>query len=224
MDKLHPGLTQVILKAFYLEGLVRRLCDMEVSPWTMTWRHFLGTLAFLLLALLFLSGAFMAFYYTPSPGAAYDSVDFAVFNLPFGEAIKGIHHYAWNLLLIVMGLHLARAFVRGTYKAPRQGVWISGVILLLFLPMFIITGDLLPWDQKAFWATTVGTRIIGVVPWVGESILRIARGGPELSALTLVRFFGVHVWFLPAISVALVGVHIYLVIKLGISAPPKRKE
>lgn len=203
MDKLHPGLTQVLLKVFYLEGLVRWVCDIEVSPWTLTWRHFLGTIALLLLALLFLSGAFMAFYYTPSPGAAYDSVDFAVFNLPFGEVIKGIHHYAWNLLLIVMGLHLVRAFVRATYKAPRQGVWISGVILLLFLPMFIITGDLLPWDQKGYWSTQVRLSIIASVPAVGDIMTRLLQGGPLTGIVALTRFYVLHIVFLPVLLLIL---------------------
>ena len=127
-------------------------------------------------------------------------------------------------MLILAVLHMLRVIIFGAYKFPREITWFTGVALLLMAVGFGFTGYLLPWDQKAYWATTVGTRIIGVVPWVGEAILRIARGGPELSALSLVRFFGVHVWFLPAVSVALVGVHIYLVIKLGISAPPKRDE
>ncbi len=224
MDKLHPGLTQVLLKAFYLEGLVRRLCNIEVSPWTMTWRHFLGTIAFLLLALLFLSGAFMAFYYTPSPGAAYDSVDFAVFNLPFGEAIKGIHHYAWNLLLIVMGLHLARAFVRGTYKAPRQGVWISGVILLLFLPMFIITGDLLPWDQKGYWSTQVRLSIIASVPVVGDIMTRLLQGGPLTGIVALTRFYVLHIVFLPVLLIILLVIHFHFILHLGLADPLKPND
>lgn len=221
MDKLRPGLIQVLLKAFCLEEWVRRLCDMEVSAWTLTWRYFLGTVASVLLALLFLSGACMAFYYTPSPGAAYDSVDFAVFNLPFGEIIKGIHHYAWNLLLVVMGLHLARTFVRGAYKAPRQGVWISGVILFLFIPMFIITGDLLPWDQKGYWSTQVRLSIIASVPVVGDTMMRLLQGGPLTGIVALTRFYVLHIVFLPVLLLILMGFHFHFILHQGLAGPPK---
>ena len=93
-----------------------------------------------LAVLLILSGTFMAFYYSPVPGVAYDSVDFALYNLPFGDIIKGIHHYSWNLLLVVLGLHLLRGFVFGAYKAPRQWVWISGVFILLMIPALASVG------------------------------------------------------------------------------------
>ncbi len=109
-----------LIELLALEGVVAWLRTLEVPGDALTWSRFCGALLLVLLVLLFLSGAFMAFYYTPAPGSAYDSVDFALFSLPFGDVIKGIHHYAWNLLLIVMGLHLARTFILGAYKAPRQ--------------------------------------------------------------------------------------------------------
>jgi quinol-cytochrome oxidoreductase complex cytochrome b subunit len=124
--------------------------------------------------------------------------------------------------LVVM--HLLRVFYYGAYKYPREATWITGVLLLLIVVGFGFTGYLLPWDQKAYWATTVGTRIAGVAPFVGDWILRIARGGPDLSALTLARFFGTHVWVLPASLATLIGIHLYLVIRLGISAVPEREE
>ena len=96
--------------------------------------------------------------------------------------------------------------------------------MLIIVIGFGFTGYLLPWDQKAFWATTVGTRIAEVTPIIGESFLRIMRGGTELSAVTLARFFGVHVWFLPAALLLLTGVHLYLIIRIGISAPPKKED
>jgi quinol-cytochrome oxidoreductase complex cytochrome b subunit len=127
-------------------------------------------------------------------------------------------------MIVLVVLHLLRVFFYGAYKYPREATWITGVLLLLIVVGFGFTGYLLPWDQKAFWATTVGTRIAGVAPFIGDSILRIARGGPELSAVTLARFFGTHVWVLPSALGTLLLVHLYLVIRVGISSVPERKE
>jgi menaquinol-cytochrome c reductase cytochrome b subunit len=102
--------------------------------------------------------------------------------------------------------------------------WITGIISGIVVISFGFTGYLLPWDQKAFWATTVGTRIAEATPIVGPLILRIMRGGEELTAVTLARFYGVHVWFLPAILVILTFIHLYLVVRIGISALPKRGD
>jgi quinol-cytochrome oxidoreductase complex cytochrome b subunit len=119
---------------------------------------------------------------------------------------------------------MLRVIFHAAYKYPREMTWLTGVLLLLITIGFGFTGYLLPWDQKAYWATTVGTRIAGAAPIVGDSILRIMRGGPDLSAVTLARFFGVHVWVLPAILLSFIGIHLYLVIRNGISAVPKRGD
>ena len=120
--------------------------------------------------------------------------------------------------------HMLRVFIMGAYKNPRELNWVSGATLFVMTLGFGFTGYLLPWDQKAYWATIVGTLIAGTPPLIGESILRIVRGGDELSAVTLARFFGVHVWVLPATLLLLLTTHMYLVIRLGISAAPKREE
>jgi len=112
----------------------------------------------------------------------------------------------------------------GAYKFPREMTWLTGVGLLLVVLGFGFTGYLLPWDQKAYWATTVGTRIAGVAPLVGDFIMRVMRGGEELTAVTLARFFGAHVWALPVALLLLLLVHLYLVIRIGISAVPTRRE
>ena len=127
-------------------------------------------------------------------------------------------------MVVLTVLHMLRVIIYGAYKYPREVTWITGVLLLLVVIGFGFTGYLLPWDQKAYWATTVGTRIAGVVPVIGDSILRIMRGGPDLSAITLSRFFGVHVWVLPITLLLLLGIHLYLIIRNGISSVPKRGE
>lgn len=127
-------------------------------------------------------------------------------------------------MVVLTVLHMLRVIILGSYKFPREVTWFTGVFLLLITIGFGFTGYLLPWDQKAFWATTVGTRIAGTPPVIGDLILRIMRGGDELSAVTLARFFGVHVWVLPATLLLLLTIHMYLVVKIGISAPPKKDE
>lgn len=127
-------------------------------------------------------------------------------------------------MVVLVVLHMLRVIFYGAYKFPREVTWFSGVFLLLVVIGFGFTGYLLPWDQKAYWATTVGTRIAGTPPLIGDWILLIVRGGEELSAMTFTRFFGVHVWVLPATLLLLLLIHLYLVIKKGISAVPSKDE
>jgi ubiquinol-cytochrome c reductase cytochrome b subunit len=154
--------SEKILVHLGLEGFVVRIRDWRVPSDGLTWTRFCGSLALVLVVLLFLSGAFMAFYYSPSPGAAYDSVDYAQFTVPFGDVVRGIHHYAWNLLLVVMGFHLLRTLIVGAYKPPRELIWISGVVIMLVVPAFIFTGDLLPWTQTGYWSTQVRNSIMAL--------------------------------------------------------------
>jgi quinol-cytochrome oxidoreductase complex cytochrome b subunit len=135
-----------------------------------------------------------------------------------------VHHWGASLLVILSVLHMVRVIYYGAYKYPREITWFTGVGLLVVVIGFGFTGYLLPWDQKAFWATTVGTRIAEVTPLVGDTLLRIMRGGQELTAVTLTRFFGVHVWVLPAVLIALLAFHLYLIVKIGISDVPEKGE
>lgn len=171
-----------------------------------------------------ITGILLTIYYVPTPDHAYDSVQFITTEVTAGWLIRGLHHWGASAMVIVTVLHMLRVILHGAYKFPREVTWFTGVFLLVIVIGFGFTGYLLPWDQKAFWATTVGTRIAEVTPVIGEALLRIMRGGSELSAVTLARFFGVHVWFLPAALLLLIGVHLYLVIRLGISAPPKKED
>jgi ubiquinol-cytochrome c reductase cytochrome b subunit len=208
-----------LLEQLALEGIVARLRTIEVPGDALTWTRFFGSLLLVLLVLLFLSGAFMAFNYTPAPGSAYDSVDYSLFDLPFGDVIKGIHYYSWNLLLIVMGLHLIRAFILGAYKTPRQLVWGSGLLILMTLPLFIITGDLLPWDQKGYWSTQVRLSVISATPVIGDFMVRLLQGGPITGIIALTRFYVLHIIFLPGLLVVLIAVHFHFIGHKGLSGP-----
>lgn len=188
------------------------------------WFYTLGSATLFVATLQIVTGILLTIYYVPTPDHAYDSVIYITTQLPAGWFIRGLHHWGASAMVILTALHLLRVFFYGAYKYPREVTWLTGVVLLLVVVGFGFTGYLLPWDQKAYWATTVGTRIAGVAPGVGEWILRIMRGGDDLSAVTLARFFGAHVWVLPAALLMLIVIHMYLVIRIGISAVPERNE
>jgi quinol-cytochrome oxidoreductase complex cytochrome b subunit len=188
------------------------------------WFYTLGSATLFVVALQGITGILLTIYYVPTPDHAYDSVVFITTQVPGGWFIRGIHHWGASAMVLLTVLHMVRVIMYGAYKYPREVTWFTGVGLLLVTMGFGFSGYLLPWDQKAFWATTVGTRIAGVAPLIGEPLLRIMRGGEDLSAVTLARFFGAHIWVLPAILLLLVGIHMYLVIRLGISAVPRRED
>jgi len=188
------------------------------------WLYTLGSASLFVTINQIITGILLTIYYVPTPDHAYDSVQYITTQVPAGWLIRGLHHWGASAMVVLVVLHMLRVIFYGAYKYPREVTWFSGVILLLVTIGFGFTGYLLPWDQKAYWATTVGTRIAGTPPLIGDYILRIVRGGEELSAVTLARFFGVHVWVLPVLLLLLIGFHMYLVIRIGITAVPKRGE
>ena len=126
------------------------------------------------------TGYFMTLYYVPSPGQAYESVYYISYEISMGRLVRSVHHWSANLMIVTIFLHSIRVFIYGAYKKPRELNWITGVLLLFLVLAFGFTGYLLPWDQKAYWATKVGTSIMGTVPLVGPYVLKIIRGGEEL--------------------------------------------
>ncbi len=188
------------------------------------WFYTLGSATLFVAVNQAITGILLTLYYVPTPDHAYDSVQYITTQLTAGWLIRGLHHWGASVMVVLVVLHMLRVIFYGAYKYPREVTWMTGVVLLLVVIGFGFTGYLLPWDQKSYWATTVGTRIAGVVPFIGDWILRIMRGGDDLSAVTLARFFGAHVWVLPATLMLLVGIHLYLVIRNGISELPKKEE
>jgi quinol-cytochrome oxidoreductase complex cytochrome b subunit len=188
------------------------------------WLYTLGSATLFVAVLQIVTGILLTLYYVPTPDQAYDSVVYITTQVPAGWFIRGLHHWGASAMVILTVLHMLRVFFHGAYKFPREVTWLTGVVLLLIAIGFGFTGYLLPWDQKAYWATTVGTNIAAVAPGVGPWVMRIMRGGEDLSAVTLARFFGVHIWVLPGALLTLLFAHMYLVIKNGISAPPAKDE
>jgi len=188
------------------------------------WWYTLGSATLFVAVMQGITGILLTIYYVPSPDQAFDSVLYITTQVPAGWLIRGIHHWGASLLVVLSVLHMVRVIIYGAYKYPREVTWFTGVGLLIVVIGFGFTGYLLPWDQKAFWATTVGTRIAEVTPLIGDTLLRIMRGGQELTAVTLTRFYGVHVWVLPAMLIGLLAFHLYLIVKIGISDVPEKGE
>jgi quinol-cytochrome oxidoreductase complex cytochrome b subunit len=205
-----------------LEAIYGATLDRKVPK--VNWWFTLGSASLFLFVMQGITGIFLTMYYVPDPQKAYDSIEYIMNGLAFGWLIRGIHHWGATLMVVVVFLHMMRTFFFGAYKYPREMTWVTGVLLLLSTLGMGFTGYLLPWNQRAYWATTVGTAIAGSVPFLGDFILKVMRGGPDLSALTLTRFFSAHIWMLPAALAGLIGVHMYLIIRLGISSIPKEDE
>jgi quinol-cytochrome oxidoreductase complex cytochrome b subunit len=207
---------------FDFQGLYKNLLDRPEPAGN--WWNTLGSASLFLFVMQGLTGIFLTVYYTPSPDHAYDSIQYIMNNLAFGWLIRGIHHWGASLMVLVVFIHMLRVFTTASFKYPRELTWLVGIGLLLLTVGMGFTGYLLPWHQQAYWATTVGTRIAGTVPFIGNFILKVLRGGPDLSALTLQRFFSAHIWILPGLLVALIGAHLYLIIKHGESHFPDPED
>ncbi len=205
-----------------ITGIYDLVFDRKVPK--VNWWFTLGSASLFVLVIQGVTGVFLSVYYVPSPDKAYNSIQYIMNGVTFGWLIRGIHHWGATLMVIFVFIHMLRTFFMGAYKFPREITWLTGVILLFATLGMGFTGYLLPWNQRAYWATTVGTEIAGTVPFIGDFILRVLRGGTDLSGVTLARFFAVHIWFLPAVIVGLISVHMYLVVRLGISSMPKEDE
>jgi ubiquinol-cytochrome c reductase cytochrome b subunit len=188
------------------------------------WWYVLGSATLVVFIIQVFTGIFLMLNYSPSPDHAYDSVQYIVNQVTFGGLIRSIHFYAGSAMVILIVLHLLRVFFMAAYKYPREFTWIIGVLLLLLVMGSSFTGYLLPWDQRAYWATNVASGIAGAVPLIGPWVQKILIGGSQIGTLTLTRFFTFHIAVLPVLIAVLIGLHIFMVVKQGISAPPGRMK
>ena len=190
-------------------------------PKHINWLFSLGSIAAFLLILQAVTGSFLAFYYSPSPDHAYNAVNYISEEVAFGGFVRGLHHWGASAMVIVVCLHLLRVVAYASYKPPRELTWVTGVFMLLIVLGFGFTGYLLPWDQKAYWATVVGVKIAGTAPIIGEFVGKVLRGGEEVGAVTLTRFYALHTIWLPWLAFGLVGVHLFFVRYYGSAGTPK---
>lgn len=199
------------------------LLDRHI-PKGVNWFYTLGSASGFLFMVQAVTGMLLAMYYAPSPDHAYDSVRYITHEVPMGSFLRGLHAWGASAMVVVVVLHMLRVFFMGAYKYPREATWITGVGLLLVVVGFGFTGYLLPWDQKAYWATMVGAEIAEVSPFVGGIVAKVMKGGDELGAVTLTRFYAIHVLILPACIIGLLLSHLFLVVWHGISSPPERSN
>jgi ubiquinol-cytochrome c reductase cytochrome b subunit len=199
----------------YRAGL-RRVLD-EPVPGDVNWFFTLGSVLLFLLALQFVTGITLTMYYVPTPAFAYDSLRYITTQLTFGSMLRGLHYFGASFIVIFAVLHLLRVLFFGAYKSPREVTWATGIVLLLLVLAFGLTGYLLPWDQRAYWATVVTINIAKSTPLIGPAIANVMRGGPDIGALTLSRWYATHVILLPVGVVLFVVTHLYLMRRHGIA-------
>jgi quinol-cytochrome oxidoreductase complex cytochrome b subunit len=180
----------------------------------------LGGLSFFLFILLTITGIFLMFYYTPTENRAYADIQALSTSVAFGSLVRNMHRWGAHLMVLSVFLHMSRVFYHGAYKPPREFNWVVGVILLLLTLLLSFSGYLLPWDQLAYWAVTVGSNMAGFVPVMGEQVKFLLLASVEVSAATLLRFYVLHVLFFPFVIIIFMAVHFWRVRKDGgISGP-----
>jgi menaquinol-cytochrome c reductase cytochrome b subunit len=189
-------------------------------PGDVTWFHTLGFATLTAFLVQLVTGVILAMYYQPHPDQAYESIQYITHDLTLGWLVRGMHRWGASVFIILMFFHMARVFLFGAYKYPREVNWIVGVFLLVLGMMEGFFGYLLPWDQTAYWATVVGINLQGTGPFVGPFLAEILRGGAEIGTNTLAIFYALHMLVLPGAILGLITLHLYLVIRLGVSSPP----
>jgi ubiquinol-cytochrome c reductase cytochrome b subunit len=201
-----------------LKPIQKTLLD-EPIPGGASWIYVFGSATLFLFVLQLITGMFLAVYYVPSPDHAYDSIRFIMDSVMFGSFVRGLHHWGASGMIVAIGLHMLQTYLYGAYKPPREVLWMAGVALFMTTLAFGFSGYLLPWDQKAYWATQIGINMVGTIPWIGDELVRIIRGGETLGALTLTRFFALHILFLPLVTLGLIGLHLFILRRVGPAGP-----
>jgi menaquinol-cytochrome c reductase cytochrome b subunit len=193
-------------------------------PADSSWFHTLGSATLTAFLVQTVTGVILAMYYKPSPDEAYASIQHITNDLTLGWLVRGMHRWGASVFIILMFLHMARVFLFGAYKYPRELNWIVGSLILVLGMMEGFFGYLLPWDQTAYWATVVGINLQATGPFVGPLLGNILKGGGEIGDNTIAIFYALHMLVLPGALIGLIFFHLYLVVRLGVSSPPWSKE
>ena len=193
-------------------------------PSDISWLQTLGSATLTAFIVQAVTGAVLAMYYKPTPDEAWESIQHITNEVAWGWLVRGMHRWGASVFIILLFLHMGRVFLFSAYKYPRELNWLIGVLLLVLGMFEGFTGYLLPWDQTAYWATVVGININGTGPFVGPFLSNVLRGGSEIGTETLARFYAIHMLLIPGGLIALIGLHLYLVVRLGVTSPPWSKE
>lgn len=194
----------------------RRVMDKPVPGW-INYFYCFGGITFTLFLVQLLTGLLLSMHYTPSEADAYTSIQRLSQTVPLGGLLRSVHKWAANLMVVMVLLHMIRVFITGSYKNPRELTWVAGSLLFGLTLAFGFTGYLLPWDQKAYWATVVGTNMLGSVPVVGPQFAAFVRGGAEVTGQTLLRFYSMHMLWFPMLTAFFLWIHFHIIRKVGIS-------
>jgi quinol-cytochrome oxidoreductase complex cytochrome b subunit len=186
--------------------------------------YFLGGISLFLFIIQVITGILLVLYYQPGESTSFESVKFIVSKVEFGWLVREIHAWSANLFIFFIFSHMFTVFFAKAYRKPREMTWISGMVLLLMSLVFGFSGYLLPWNELAFFATKVGTDIAGVLPWVGDFMLKLLRSGDEVSGATLTRFYGIHTAVLPLFFTVFLALHLALIQIQGMSVPPELEK
>ena len=200
-------------------GIFTAMMTRHVPKGT-NWFYTLGSATMFIFAMQAITGVFLSMYYTPSATQAYASITHMTNEVFMGEFVRGMHKWGASLMIILIFLHMARTFFFGAYKYPRELNWVIGIVLLILTTVMGLTGYLLPFDQRSFWATIVANNITASGPVVGPYLADFLRAGPDFSATTLSRFYALHMMVVPGLIAGLIGAHLFFVVKLGTTAPP----
>ncbi|MCP4195093.1 MAG: c-type cytochrome [Planctomycetaceae bacterium] len=197
----------------------------ESIPGGARWRYVWGSTLVFTFAIQMITGVFLWMAYSPSAQTAWESVYYIEHQMVLGSVVRGIHHYAAQMMVVLLAVHLCQVIVDGAYRAPREINFWLGLILMQIVLGLSLTGYLLPWDQKGYYATQVTTKIVGATPFVGQELQTLAQGGTQYGHHTLTRFFAMHAGVLPASLIFFLVIHIYVFRRHGITVPdPDRKE
>jgi ubiquinol-cytochrome c reductase cytochrome b subunit/menaquinol-cytochrome c reductase cytochrome b subunit len=224
-DAKEAGITVVawVDERTSLSGAARWLMFRKIPKGT-NWYYTLGSATLFAFLSQAVTGVFLAMYYRPDAGGgAYESIRHITDQVFLGQFVRGMHLWGASVMVVLVFLHMARTFLFGAYKYPRELNWVIGVVLLILTLVMALTGYLLPFDQRAYWATVVANNITATGPLVGPYLGDFLRAGPEFGATTLSRFYSIHMLLVPGLIAALIGAHLYLVTKLGTTAPPWQK-